>query len=119
MAGGRIERLILRLLIMAAAIFIVVKILPWIKIDNPATLFVTVLLLSILNTFLRPLLILLTLPINLITLGLFILVINGAILYLVSLIVPGFELTSVWAAILASLLISIISSAINWLVRDN
>ena len=113
------ERVLLRLLITAAAIFIVVKILPWIKIDNPATLIVTVLLLSILNTFLRPLLILLTLPINLVTFGLFILVINGLILYLVSLMVRGFDVTSIWAAILASLLISIFSAAINWLIKDN
>ncbi len=113
------ERFILKLLVTSVAIFIVVKILPWIKIDSPVTLIVTALLLGILNTFLRPILIFLTLPISILSLGLFILVINGIILYLVSLIVPGFETLNIWVAILAALLISIISSAINLMIRDN
>ncbi|HBZ00846.1 MAG TPA: hypothetical protein DEO84_05935, partial [candidate division Zixibacteria bacterium] len=96
--GPCLKRFLLRTLITAAAIFVVVNILPGIKIDSPISLIVTAILLGLLNAVLRPLLIFLTLPITVLSFGLFIFIINGLILYLVSYLVPGFKLANFWVA---------------------
>jgi putative membrane protein len=113
-----VRRFLLRTLITAAAIFIVVKIMPGVNVESPLALFITAVLLGLLNAILRPLLIFLTLPITVLSFGLFIFVINGLILVLVSYIVPGFKVANFGVAILASILISIISWIINWLVKE-
>jgi len=114
-----VKRFLVRTLVTVAAIFIVVRILPWVTVENPSSLFVTAILLGILNAVLRPLLIFLTLPITVLSFGLFIFIINGLILYLVAALVPGFKLESFAVAILAAFLISLISWGINWLISDN
>jgi len=113
-----VKRFLLRTLITAAAIFIVVKIMPGVNIESPIALIVTAVLLGLLNAILRPLLIFLTLPITVLSFGLFVFVINGLILVLVSYIVPGFNVDNFGVAILASILISLISWLINWLVKE-
>lgn len=121
MKGETVKRFLIRTLITAAAIFLVVKLMPpeWMTAKSPLTLIIAALLLGLLNSVLRPILIVLTLPFTVLTLGLFILVINGFILYLVHLIDPSFYILNFWVAVLASLLISIISSLIHWLIKDN
>jgi len=114
----RLKRFLIKLVVTCASMLIVVKILPWATVTDPVALLVAALLLGILNSVLRPLLILLTLPINILSFGLFIFVINGLILYLISWLVPGFELKNFGSAVLASILISIVSSLINHLIRD-
>jgi putative membrane protein len=109
---------LIRLVITGAAVMVVVKILPWVEVSDPSALIVTALLLGIFNSVLRPLLIILTLPINILSFGLFIFIINGLILYLIAFLVPGFEISSFGAAVLASLLISITAGTINWMIRD-
>lgn len=91
----------------------------WMRAESPLTLIIAALLLGLLNSILRPILIILTLPFTVLTLGLFILVINGFILYLVHLIDPSFYILNFWVAMLASLLISIVASLIYWLIKDN
>lgn len=118
MKGSRSQRFLVRLLVTIAALLIVVKISPWAEVEDPVALFVTALLLGIFNSILRPLLILLTLPINIITFGLFIFVINGIILYIISLLVPGFNLAGLGSAVLTAFLVSIVSWAINMLIKD-
>jgi putative membrane protein len=112
------HRFLIKTFVTALAIFVVVNILPWIEVEGFLSLVVTAILLGVLNAILRPILIFLTLPITIVSFGLFIFVINGIILYLVSMLVPGFKILNIWAAILASILISIISGAINWLMSD-
>jgi putative membrane protein len=75
-------------------------------------------LLGFINATIRPVLILLTLPINLITLGLFTLVINGLMLWLVSAVIKGFNIANFWVALLSALIIMIISSIISFLIKD-
>jgi putative membrane protein len=118
MNGSRFQRFFIKLLVTIAALLIVVKISPWAEVEDPVALFVTALLLGIFNTIFRPLLILLTLPINIISFGLFILVINGLILYVISLLVPGFNLSGFGSAVLTSILVSITAWAINVLIKD-
>ena len=74
--------------------------------------------LGIVNAIIRPVVLLLTLPINIVTLGLFTLVINGLMLWLTSAVVKGFDIHGFGAAILAALVLSIISFFINLLIRD-
>jgi len=62
--------------------------------------------------------VMITLPITVVTLGLFLFIINGIILYLVSLLIDGFEISSLFVAIIASILITIVSSIINWLAKE-
>jgi putative membrane protein len=114
-----LKRFLIRTLVTAAAILIVVNVLPWVSVENPLSLIVTAILLGLLNAILRPLLIFLTLPITILSFGLFIFIINGLILYLVAALVPGFHLQSFGAAILAAFLISLISWGINWIISDN
>jgi len=118
MDGSRFQRFLIKLLVTIAALLIVVKISPWAEVEDPVALLVTALLLGIFNTIFRPLLILLTLPINIISFGLFILVINGLILYVISLLVPGFYLSGFGSAVLTSILVSITAWAINILIKD-
>jgi putative membrane protein len=75
------------------------------------------LLLGILNALIRPILIILTLPINILTLGLFTFIINGVMLWFVSFIIKGFLIQGFWAAVIGALIISIVSWLINWLIR--
>jgi putative membrane protein len=114
-----VRRFLVRTLITAIAIFVVVMILPWVEVESPLSLIVTAIILGLLNAVLRPLLIFLTLPITVLSFGLFIFVINGLILYLVAALVPGFRLANFGVAILAAFLISLISWAINWLIGDS
>jgi putative membrane protein len=88
-----------------------------IYIENLGVLILAALLLGILNAFVRPMLLILTLPINIISLGLFTLVINGFLLYAVAGLVSGFEVTSFWKALLAAILISIVTALINILIH--
>ncbi len=76
------------------------------------------LLLALLNATLKPALILLTLPFNIISLGLFTFVINGVLLFLVSKLLRGFFIDTLWSAILASLIVSAISLLVNAIVRE-
>jgi putative membrane protein len=73
--------------------------------------------LGVLNVFLKPLLVILTLPVTILTLGLFSFVINIALVYLAAYVVPGFEISGILAALLFGLLVSLISSFLNILAR--
>jgi putative membrane protein len=76
-------------------------------------------LLALVNTYLRPLVVVLTLPINILTLGLFTLVINGLMLELVSWLIPAFHVEGFWTAVGAALVISIISFLLNWFLKPD
>ncbi|MFA5287389.1 MAG: phage holin family protein [Candidatus Omnitrophota bacterium] len=93
----------------ALSILIVAHIVKGIEVSNTAVVIVVALLLGIINAFIRPLIILVTLPINILTLGLFTLFINAAIFYFVSTIVKGFVITGFWPAFWGYILFSIIS----------
>jgi putative membrane protein len=101
---------IFRLLIHMVAILIISYLLPGlIRVEGIWAALVAAFLLGIVNTILRPILVFFTLPITLLTFGLFLLVINGLMLWLVSLLVRGFHVNGFWGAVLGSLLISIVS----------
>ena len=101
---------IIRLLINMVAILIIAYLLPKvIGVDSWMAALVAAFVLGVVNTFIRPLLILLTLPLTLVTFGFFLLVINGLLLWLVSAVVRGFHVHGFWGAAIGSILISIVS----------
>jgi len=102
-------RLIISLLINAIAVYVASYVLPGVHIDAVPTVLIVAIVLGLINTFLRPILVLLTLPINLVTLGLFTLVINGLLVLFVTWVVPGFQVDNFWWAVLFSLVVSLVS----------
>lgn len=93
----------------ALVILIAAHVMPGVHVESFWTALLVALVMGILNVLLKPLLILLTLPITLITFGLFLIVINALLVLLVSNIVPGFTVDGFWWAVLFSLLISLIN----------
>jgi len=107
---------IIRWLINAVGLLIVSKLMQSIEIDGVLTAIVAAAVIGIINIFLRPILLILTLPINILTLGLFTLVINGIIFYFVGNIVEGFHVTGYLAAFLGALILSIINVLATFLI---
>ena len=110
--------LILRWLINTLLLMVVPYLVPGVWVENFYTAAVTALVLAFINAFIKPVLIVLTLPINILTLGLFTLVINGLLFWFVSSFVKGFEVGGFWPAFWAALVYSIFSMIINYFV-DN
>lgn len=113
----------IRLLINAAALFVVVKTVKGIYItaegiDGIIVLLAAGAVIGIINAVIRPVILLLTLPINILSLGLFTIVINAVLFALAAVFVKGFEVTSVWGAVVGSLLFSIISGVVAWIIPD-
>ncbi len=102
-----------RWLISTLAVLVAVQIVPGITCDTNTALFVASLLLGILTTFLRPLLMLLSLPLVILTLGLFMLVINALLLWMVGSLVKGFHVAGFWPAFWGALVISLVSLVLN------
>lgn len=100
--------MILNWLVSALAIMLTAYILPRASVNFLSALFAAIVL-GFLNTLIKPLLVLLTLPINILTLGLFTLVINGIIISLVSAITPGFKIEGFGNAILFALVLTVVN----------
>src|SRR5690348_5234489 len=102
--------LLLKILITALAAFAAAYLLPGVHINHFSTALILAVVLALLNAIIKPVLIILTLPITVFTLGLFLLVINAFIILMASQFVGGFEVEGFWQALLFSILLSIISS---------
>ncbi len=101
--------LLLRIIIIAVAAYLAAMLLPGVTISDATTAVLVALVLALLNAFVKPILIALTLPITILTLGLFLLVINIIIIYLAAYIVPGFSVDGVLSALLFSLIVAVIT----------
>lgn len=110
--------LLLRWLILTVAIIVASYLLEGIHISGFFSAFFAAAILGILNALFRPILIILTLPINILSLGLFTFVINALLLKMVSGIISGFEVQGFWTAVFGSLIISIISWLLNSFISD-
>jgi putative membrane protein len=100
---------ILRVLIAALGLWLATEWVSGITVATPTTLILAALLLGVVNAIVRPIVVLLTLPVTLVTLGLFLLVINAAMLGLVAAFLPGFSIAGFWPALLAAILVSVVS----------
>ena len=100
----------------ALAIIIVAKYLPGFRVDSFFTALIVALILGFINAFIKPFIIILTLPINILTLGLFTFVINAILIILVSKIVPGFIITGFMPALIASVALWLINLVVNLVI---
>jgi putative membrane protein len=104
---------LIKILVIAALSFILANVLGGVHVDSFWTAIIFALVLALLNVFAKPVFIILTLPVTLVTLGLFLFVINALIVLLASKIVDGFSIDSFWWALLFSFILSFIMSFID------
>lgn len=104
---------LVQLLINAIAVFITGYILPGVKLDDFLTALIVAVVLGVLNAFIKPILVFLTLPITVLSLGIFLLVINAIVILIVDALVPGFRVSGFWWAVAFSLVLTLINSFLN------
>ncbi|MEJ2513926.1 MAG: phage holin family protein [Gammaproteobacteria bacterium] len=100
---------IIRLLITMVALWLASRIVPGMQISGTGTMIAAALLLGLVNALVRPVVVLLTLPLTIVTLGLFLLVVNAAMLGLVAALLGGFSLAGFWSALFGAVLVSLFS----------
>lgn len=104
---------IIRLLLNGLAVVLSAYLLPGVEVDSYGTALLVALILAVVNVIVKPVLIILTIPITILTLGLFLLVINAALILFVENLVTGFTVDGFWWALLFSLILSIFNSLFN------
>lgn len=109
-------RLLLTWLINAAALFAVPLLMKTVYVENFMVALVAALVLGLVNVLIRPVLVLLTLPVTVLTLGLFIFIVNGLMFWVVANFVSGFYVAGFWSAVAGALLYSLISWALSALL---
>lgn len=110
---------LIRLLINAAAIWVAASLIPGIDLGGLGPTILAALVLGLINAIVRPILVVLTFPITLLTLGLFLLVLNAFCLWLVAVFVSGFHVAGFWPAFWGALLVSIVSWILTALISDS
>lgn len=108
---------VLRWFATSLAVLAASYVIPGIVLSDVGAGIIAALLLGLVNAVLRPLLVILTLPLTILTFGLFLLVVNALLLTLVAYLVDGFFVTSFWAALIGTIFISIVSGIINSLIK--
>jgi putative membrane protein len=96
-------------LVVAVALWVATNLVPGVRFSSPTSLLLAALVLGLVNALVRPIIFILTLPITVLTLGLFYFVVNGLAFALTAALVPGFTITSLWNAILGALVVSVVS----------
>jgi putative membrane protein len=109
---------IIHFVVSALAILITAYILPGVHVDGFLVAFIIAVVLGVINIFLRPILIVLTLPLTVVTLGLFVLVINGLLVLLASYLVAGFVVDNFWWAFLFGIVLAIVSWVLQIFERE-
>jgi len=107
---------LVRALIVALGLWLATVWVNGVSIDTPGTLILAGVLLGIVNSVVRPIAIVLTLPMTIVTLGLFLLVINAGMVALVAWILPGMHVAGFWSAFWTSVLVSLVSFVGSWFV---
>lgn len=106
--------ILIRWVLLTLAVMVVTFILPGVQLSGLLAAFVVAVVLGLINTILRPIILILTLPVNILTLGLLTLVIDAFLVMLAAWIVPGFELASFWWALLFAMVLGLV----NWMLKD-
>jgi len=113
------KRFLIHWLVIALALWVTAYILPGVNVDSTQALAIAAVVLGLVNALIRPILTILTLPITILTLGLFYLIVNGLTFLLASKMVPGFHVSGFWWAVLGALVVSIISSFVGGFAGDD
>ena len=117
-SGDKVKEFLHQFVVGTLAVLVAVNVVSGITYDTPANLLLASLVLGALNAFLRPLLLVGCLPLLILTLGLFLMVINAILLQLTASLVDGFEVTNFWSAFLGALVISIVTLIANTLTGN-
>jgi len=110
-------KLLVRLLVNGLAVAIAAYLLPNVEINSFVTAIIVAVVLAVINTFIKPIVNVLALPINILTLGLFSFVINGAFIYIASRFIDGFYVAGFWWAVIFSIVLSLISSVLSMIAK--
>ncbi|MCX2681644.1 phage holin family protein [Galbibacter sp. EGI 63066] len=112
-------KLIIKILLTAIAVIILANVLPGVGVDNYLTAIIVAVVLGLLNLIVKPILVIFTLPVTIITLGLFLLIINAIIILIADALISGFSVSNIWWALLFSLLLSVLQSIFESLVSTD
>lgn len=108
--------ILLRTLITAIGLWLASAVIPGINIETPGTLILAAILMGLVNALVRPLAILLTIPLTILTLGIFLLVVNAAMFGLVAAFLDGFSVSGFFAALFGWLIVSLTSTMASWFI---
>lgn len=111
-------KIFLRLLVATAAVLIAAYVLPGVSVQDFLTAAIVAVVLGVANAFVRPILVLLTLPATILTMGLFLFVINSVIVLIVDALIPGFSVAGFWWALLFSITVSLVGSFLSMLGEE-
>jgi putative membrane protein len=112
-------RLLLVWILNVIALLVVAYLYPGVQLQDWQSAAIAALVLGLVNTLVKPVLVILTLPVTIVTLGLFLLVLNALLFWGVASLVPGFHVTGFWAAMLGAILYSVIGWLLSMLIPDN
>jgi len=112
-------RFIVKLLLSGFAVIVLAKLLAGISVENYLTAVIVALILAFLRAFVKPILVFLTLPITVITFGLFLLIINAFIVMIADYLIPGFAVASIWWALLFSLLLTVFETILFSVIKED
>lgn len=112
-------KLILKLLINAALVVLLAKLLSGVSVDSYGTAVIVAIVIALLNLSVKPLLIILTLPVTILTLGLFLLIINGIVIWMAHKLVDGFDISSFWMGVLFSVLLTVLQSIVHSILKED
>ncbi len=112
-------KLLIKLLLTALAVVFLSKILPGVAVEGYGSAIVVAIVIALLRLIVKPILVLLTLPITIVTFGLFLLIVNAIIILMADFFVGGFEVSSIWWALLFSLLLSFFQSILFSLLKED
>tara|TARA_R110000851_G_scaffold327695_1_gene497566 strand:- start:65944 stop:66285 length:342 start_codon:yes stop_codon:yes gene_type:complete len=112
-------KLIIKLLLTALAVVVLSKILPGVAVEGYGSAIIVAIVIALLRLIVKPILVLLTLPITIVTFGLFLLIINAIIILIADYFVGGFAVATIWWALLFSLLLSLFQSILFSLIKED
>ena len=116
--SGGVRAAIIRVLITGIAVFLAVMIVPGLEVDSVYAGLAAILVLTFLNVLIRPILLMLTLPLIVLSLGLFLIVVNALLLELTAYLVTGFSVTGFWPAVGGAVVISLVTTILNAWTSD-
>lgn len=111
-------KFIFRLVVNMAALLAFAALLPDVELSGVWVALLSALLLGLVNALIRPLIVILTLPISIVTLGLFLFVVNALMVWLVSSLIPGFDIGNFYSALLLAILLSVVSWFTHWILKN-
>lgn len=111
-------KFLVKLVIGSLAVIFTSFLLPGVNIDDAFTAVLVAFVISLLNAFVKPILVLLTIPVTVFTFGIFLLVINALMIMLAARIVPGFSVSGFWSALFFSILLSLITSIMEAITKE-